>query len=610
MTEGRSMVNPSQWVDSARDNGYKNAAMALGELIDNSLQAGASNVEVLVGEQLTKINKRNMWQVKEIGILDNGVGMDADLLERSLVFGESNNRLDSDGMGKFGVGLPQASISQAQRVDVWSWTDGGAPKHVFIDLSDPEWVKVAKIRPADDTPLPPHLTPRSGIFGGSSGTLVLWSKLDRLTWAKASSLYENAQHLVGRMYRHWLTAPAGASPKATISLKAFDKDGREDRSEWAFKANDPLYLLPGSAGMETTTGRTVLFERWGEPFSKSYDVPQPDGSTTRANVDFFFSLATKATQLREPLNGIDAGKLDYGQHAKHNQGVSIVRADRELDLETKFITKDPRNRWWGASIAFSPAFDAVFGVTNNKQRAEKLSELAQKDWEDFVEGNETPLQAKERLQDEDPGLFIALDVVTTLQKHLAKMLQQIQKNSTASKSGRTRHAESPEVVGTGATKRRQEDGKTGTSDEEESSTADERKEKLTKFLNDIGADDSDGTIGDLVDHNLKYSFAHAPLDSDAFFTVEPIAGKIVITLNKSHVAHGELFDTLQQDTSNMTPQQLQQQILKANAALMLMFIAWSRYEDESSERQKLMLKDTRSDWGRMARDFLLFGKED
>ena len=79
MTEGRSMVNPSQWVDSARDNGYKNAAMALGELIDNSLQAGASNVEVLVGEQLTKVNKRNMWQVKEIGILDNGVGMDADL---------------------------------------------------------------------------------------------------------------------------------------------------------------------------------------------------------------------------------------------------------------------------------------------------------------------------------------------------------------------------------------------------------------------------------------------------------------------------------------------------------------------------------------------------
>lgn len=75
------MVNPSQWVDSARDNGYKNAAMALGELIDNSLQAGASKVEVFVGEEFTRENTRRTWKVREIGILDNGGGMDADLLE-------------------------------------------------------------------------------------------------------------------------------------------------------------------------------------------------------------------------------------------------------------------------------------------------------------------------------------------------------------------------------------------------------------------------------------------------------------------------------------------------------------------------------------------------
>lgn len=611
------MVNPSQWVESARDNGYKNAAMALGELIDNSLQAGATSVDLLVGEQLTRVNTRRVWQVKEIGILDNGVGMPVELLERALVFGESDNRLESDGMGKFGVGLPQASISQAQRIDVWSWTEGNTPKHVFIDLSDREWVRVAKIRPADDLPLPAHLSHLSPLFDGESGTLVLWTKLDRLTWSKASTLYENTQHLVGRMYRHWLTGlkqvrpPGLADAPANISLTAFDMDGREERGAYSFTSNDPLYLFPESAGMDTDTGRKVLFERWGETVHRDYDVPQPNGSTVKGRVSFNFSLATKESGLREPLKGVDAGKLDYGRHAKMNQGVSILRAGRELDLETKFLPdKDPRNRWWGASVYFGPTFDAVFGVTNNKQRAERLSELAKKDWSDFSEGNETDAQVKERLEVEDPSLFIAMDVATFLKNHIDLMLKQIKKTGTRSKSGRTRHANSPEVVGTGATIVRQKQGHDGTSDEQENATAEERKERLVKFLAEIGADDAGGTIGDLVDQNLKYSFAHAPLETDAIFTVEPVAGSIVITLNKSHVAHSELFDTLSLDTSEMTPQQLQQQILKANSALMLMLIAWARHEDESKPRQKMALKDTRNDWGRMARDFLLYGKED
>ena len=137
---------------------------------------------------------------------------------------------------------PQASISQAQRIDVWSWTDGGAPKHVFIDLSDLRRPRRFDLRM---TPLPPHLIARSEGWGEWDACFVVKAGPPHV--AKASSLYENAQHLVGRMYRHWLTAPAGASPKATISLKA-DKDGREDRFEWAFKANDLCIFFPAPQG--------------------------------------------------------------------------------------------------------------------------------------------------------------------------------------------------------------------------------------------------------------------------------------------------------------------------------------------------------------------------
>ena len=36
-------------VQAMRDNGYKNAAYAIAELMDNSIQAGATQVELLCG---------------------------------------------------------------------------------------------------------------------------------------------------------------------------------------------------------------------------------------------------------------------------------------------------------------------------------------------------------------------------------------------------------------------------------------------------------------------------------------------------------------------------------------------------------------------------------
>ena len=112
-----------------------------------------------------------------------------------------------------------------------------------------------------------------------------------------------------------------------------------------------------------------------------------------------------------------------------------------------------------------------------------------------------------------------------------------------------------------------------------------------------------------MEAGLKYTFAHAFLETDAFFTVDGIAGAIVITLNRSHAAYNELFETLGTSTEGKTPQELDQLLLKANAAVLVMLIAWSRLEDEAGGNSKIRYKDTRNDWGRIARDFLLFGKE-
>ena len=53
-----SIVPPHLAVRSMRDNGYKNMAYALAELVDNSIQAGARSVEVLLAERYELVTQR------------------------------------------------------------------------------------------------------------------------------------------------------------------------------------------------------------------------------------------------------------------------------------------------------------------------------------------------------------------------------------------------------------------------------------------------------------------------------------------------------------------------------------------------------------------------
>lgn len=608
------------FVKAIRSSGYKNAAMALGELIDNSLQAGADNVEVLVSERNVKSGSRFMWNAYEIGVLDDGLGMDPVLLRKSLRLGDGSSFGKEGGMGKFGVGLPQASVSQAQRVDVWSWQSGiESALHTYIDLSDPAWVASMTVPKPDNEPIPRKWLKHSDIDVGETGTLVVWSKVDRLAWKKAKSIYDHSNHLIGRMYRHWLAEDKDVKhqdwPSASIRLISFEDDG-EIRSKWEYTANDPMYLMSKTSAPNTIPGRTMKFEPYGVPIVKTYDVHHEDGTTTRESVTIRFSLSPKT--LREPYNGTDAGKLDYGKHAKDNIGVSIVRAGRELELSQGFnISKDPRNRWWGAEIEFERGMDDIFGVTNNKQHAENLSDASETEWSDESEG-ETEQETRIRLKEEDFALFVCMDVAHEVRKNIATIMRMIATDKTSSKSGkskRSRHADSPERKGTEATKKRKEDtGIEGESDPEETLDTDEKKAKLKQFLEDMGVDDDDVRVvtGDIVDEGLKYSITDSPMKHNpAFFAVDSEAGAVIITLNRAHAAYEKLFSTLSTgDLDKMTSQELHQMILRANSALQLMLIGWARLEDEAVGNRANAFRDARNDWGTITRDFLTFGEDD
>ena len=105
-TEEMDIINISDYGEALRNSGYKDIESAMAEIVDNSIQAKAKNVLVIIKDRVPSWGKRS--QVYEVAFLDDGMGMTAEWVQGCLRFGNGTRRTEK-GMGKFGVGLPQSS---------------------------------------------------------------------------------------------------------------------------------------------------------------------------------------------------------------------------------------------------------------------------------------------------------------------------------------------------------------------------------------------------------------------------------------------------------------------------------------------------------------------
>src|SRR5260370_20609052 len=115
-----SIVALERFIQATRGCGYKGTARAISELVDNSVQAGAKKIAISITEASSSAEQKEM----EVSILDNGCGMDPFTLRQALRFGGSTRFGDRSGLGRYGMGLPNASLSQARRVTVYTWQAG------------------------------------------------------------------------------------------------------------------------------------------------------------------------------------------------------------------------------------------------------------------------------------------------------------------------------------------------------------------------------------------------------------------------------------------------------------------------------------------------------
>src|SRR5262245_36576113 len=195
------------FVRGIRDIGYRDTGRALDELIDNALQAEATKVLVTLGFGADSDNKPSA-----IAVVDNGHGMDPEMVRLSGIWGGTHRENNRQGFGRYGYGLPSAAVSQGRRFSVFSRPQGGEWYAVTLDLdevSDGVYTQNGKITmpEARSAELPKWLADEiDQAFGAplESGTVVLMEKLDRLSWKTRTALERNLLERAGVTYRNFL----------------------------------------------------------------------------------------------------------------------------------------------------------------------------------------------------------------------------------------------------------------------------------------------------------------------------------------------------------------------------------------------------------------------
>jgi hypothetical protein len=593
------IVPASLAVKAMRDSGYKNTAYAIAELVDNAIQAGSNEVEILCQENEELVNSRNRRRLNCIAIVDNGCGMNAVSLRRALQFGNGERLADRSGIGRFGMGLPNSSISQAKKVEVWSWQDGvESANYTYLDIDEIVNGVITTVPEPVKKNIPITWLKRSKTAQNSkSGTLVIWSELDKCAWKTSQSIFKNSELIIGRIYRKFIF-----DSRAKIRMADFLSHSNTTITDNYIKANDPLYLM-SSTSTPTPWNKEPMFEKYGEEASFSFET---DGVAHEVKV--IVSVAK-----HDARSGHNAGDLPHGKHARGNIGVSVVRADRELELQTGWCNQyDPRERWWGIEINFPPALDEIFGVTNNKQSASALSEYSIFDQDQIAE-REGYSSASELetawLEDKDPRVLLL-----KIQKFIKSQLSTIRgliKAQATPRNSPTRHKDpnTAESIATVATRVRQQTGYSGTSDFGENLAPDLRIEEITTTLTSTGIpeDVATETASRVVDSNQKFEFYNVDLQSSEFFTVRPKGGTLLIGLNTGHPAYDKLVALLEPNKTNEinNMNELKLRLNQSYEGLKLLLEAWARYEDELPDGvQKERAQMARAAWGSVARDFL------
>lgn len=344
MTANGLEVIPSarRMIRSQRDLGYEFAA-AVADLIDNSIEAKASTV---------RVNIDWLGAATTVTIADNGDGMSPEQLREALRFGSERDYDDAD-LGKFGLGLKTASLSQCLRLTVATRRN---PNRADItaycwDVEHVEAKNRWEILPIKTSELPQQALSH---LRETTGTVVIWERLDRILGYK----YPDGEHA----RKHLFAVTREMEDHASMVFHRF-LAGEVRGKRLAIYVNENK-LVPWDPFARSEKETKVLE-------SKAFPV---EGSKGRSAVIVEpFVLPPESKFSNKDAHSRAGGPRKWNMQ----QGFYIYRADRMIQSGgwCSLRVVDEHRKLSRIAISFNPKLDEEFEINVPKMRVALPSEI-------------------------------------------------------------------------------------------------------------------------------------------------------------------------------------------------------------------------------------------
>ncbi|HMX00940.1 MAG TPA: ATP-binding protein [Cyclobacteriaceae bacterium] len=286
--------------------GYTTAS-ALCDIIDNSVRAGATKINLVIIKEREELADSRKNNVRDYVIIDNGCGMDDAGLKEALKLGSSDEHYEDHSLSKFGLGLKSAAFSQSDVLHVISSTDGTS--FLKYEISLPEVIARKKyfaekkdIDDADKQIISKYLS-------GSKGTIIRLSQVRKVNHPSVKATIKELNLRIGVIYYYFIK-------ESNIEIYIGDNK---------IKPIDPLFVeeanINGTLNENEWDGKTV---KWIE---KPKEIVLDDENQIKATLEITQLPYPPVFRMENPGEGKDAeirekyliGSSNYGFYVYRNK---------------------------------------------------------------------------------------------------------------------------------------------------------------------------------------------------------------------------------------------------------------------------------------------------